>query len=130
MSENVDVLRGGYEAFARGDMDGVRATWADDIQWEGPNTPELPGSGTRRGADEVIQMIGEIANNWEDFSVTPDEFVDGGDTVVVLGHTQARAKATGRDVKVPFVHIWRMSGGKANRVQTLSDTAELVKALG
>ena len=33
-------------------------------------------------------------------------------------------------VKLPGAEVWRMSGGKAKRVQSLSDTAELKKALG
>jgi len=50
------------------------------------------------------------------------------DTVVVLGHTEARTKS-GNDLKVPFVHIWRMSGGTIKRGQLLTDTSVIVQAL-
>ena len=129
MSENVDALRNGYDAFAREDMEGVMALYADDIEWQGPNAPELPGAGTHNGKEEVAAMLGRVAEDWDPFGVTPDEFVDGGDTVVVLGHIEATAKGTGTNVKAPFVHVWRMSGGTAQRVQTLTDTAVVLDAL-
>ena len=131
MSQNVDALRSGYEAFGRGDLPAVMELWHDDIEWEGPNHPGLPGAGTHRGKDAVQnEVLGTIPQHWDEFRLTPDEFVDGGDTVVVLGHIEAKAKATGSDVKVPVVHVWRMRDGKVARAQTLSDTAVLVEALG
>jgi ketosteroid isomerase-like protein len=130
MSENSDALKRGYDAFAQGDLDTVRGLWADDIRWEGPNAPGLVGSGVFNGADEVMNMIGELQGEWSEFRVTPDEFIEGGETVVVLGHTEGTPKDGGSQVKVPFVHVWRMAGGKVNEVQTLTDTKVVADALG
>jgi hypothetical protein len=46
----------------------------------------------------------------------------------VLSHLDGKTKS-GTEVKLPAVEIWRMSEGKATRVQSLVDTAELKKAL-
>jgi hypothetical protein len=46
----------------------------------------------------------------------------------VLGHTEGKTKS-GNDVKVPFVHIWRMSDGQVKRGQLLTDTAVVLAAL-
>jgi ketosteroid isomerase-like protein len=54
--------------------------------------------------------------------------VEEGDTIVVLSHLDAKTKS-GQELKLPGVEIWRMSGGKARRVQSLSDTPELKRAL-
>ncbi len=48
--------------------------------------------------------------------------------MVVLGHTEAWTKS-GNDLKVPFVHIWRMSGGTVQRGQLLTDTSVILRAL-
>ena len=93
-----------------------------------PDGKELPGGGTYRGADEVLGALGSIRERWEAFQAHPDEFIEQGDTVVVLGHVEGRAN--GNDVKAPFLHIWRMQDGKASRVQALTDTLELGRALG
>jgi ketosteroid isomerase-like protein len=130
MAEHTDQLREGYEAYGRGDLEAAMQNWADDIQWENPEAPQLPNPGTLNGKEAVAAALMEIPNYWESFSVAPDEFIEQGDSVVVLGHTEAKAKETGKDVKVPFVHVWRFDGDKVNRVQLLTDTALAADALG
>ena len=58
-----------------------------------------------------------------------DEMVEQGSTVVVLSHLEGRTKS-GNEIKLPSVEVYRMRDGKANRVQTLTDTAEMKRALG
>jgi uncharacterized protein len=130
VSENTDLMQRGYEAFAQGDMETIRSIWTDDFEWQGTDYEPLPGSGLIRGPDAVFQMFGELGQYWDEFRVVPDEFVEQGDTVVVLGHNEARAKSGGEQIKIPFVHVWRMADGKARRVQVLGDTAVAAKALG
>jgi ketosteroid isomerase-like protein len=129
MSENSEALKRGYDAFNRGDIDAVSEIFADDIRWEGPNTDGVPMAGVNEGKDAVLQALGQIGENFERFSVSPDEMVEDGDTIVVLSHLEAKTKS-GNEVKLPGVEVWRMSDGKAKRVQSLLDTAELKTALG
>ena len=123
MAQNVDMLRQGYEAFGRGDMDAVMETWNDDIEWEGPNTDRLPGAGTHRGREATAKMLGELSENWDGLTVSPDEFVDGGDTVVVLGRYEGVARGTGRRLDVPFARVWTFRHGRAVRFRQFLDTA-------
>ena len=48
MSQNSDAVKAAYDAFNKGDVDGVAAVFADDATWEGPNsapiTTTVPGS--------------------------------------------------------------------------------------
>lgn len=130
MSQNTDALQKGYDAFGRGDMDTIRSIWTDDFTWQGPDYEPLPQSGRFEGPDATFEMFGRLMEKWDDMSVVPDEFIENGDTVVALGHVQARAKSGGEQVKVPFAHVWRMRDGKAERVQILEDTAVMARALG
>jgi hypothetical protein len=127
---NVDTLKQGYGAFAQGDLDGATANFADDIRWENPEAPQLPNSGVTEGRDAVKQLFARLAEYWESFSITPDEFHESGDTVIVLSHAEAKAKETGKEVTLPWVHIWRFRDGKATEVQALTDTALAADALG
>src|SRR4051812_34597586 len=130
MADNAQILKDGYSAFANGDVQAATQNFADDIKWEGPNTDRIPGSGTHTGTEAIVQNAWSvIPETWDDFSVAPDEFIENGDTVVVLGHNEATAKSTGKSIKVPFVHVWRFEGDKLKRVQTLSDTAVIAEAL-
>lgn len=130
MAENVDTLKSAYDAFNNGDMDGVLAAWHDDIRWEGSNDERLPGGGTHEGKDAVANALGQINEAVDGFNAPADEFIESGDTVVVLGHAEGTGKETGESFKVPYVHVWRMEGGKAKRVQLLTDTAVTARALG
>jgi hypothetical protein len=129
MSENSDALKRGYDAFNSGDADMLAAIYEDDVVWEGPNTEGVPMSGKTEGKDAVLQALGQIGEQFESFHVSPDEMVEQGDTIVVLSSIEGRTKS-GNEIKTPGVEIWRMSGGKASRVQSLADTAQMKEALG
>jgi len=127
---NTDALKQGYEAFGRGDLDGATQNFAEDIRWENPEAPQVPNNGTTEGKDNVKRIFAELGNHWESFSITPDEFIESGDTVVVLSHSEAKAKDTGTEVKLPWVHVWRFRDGQVTEVQALTDTALAANALG
>jgi len=130
MGENADILKKGWQAFSQGDLDGASEFWADDIRWDGTNDDKLPLGGRIEGKDTLKEKLAGLGDFWEDFSATPDEFHDSDDTVIVLGHNEAKAKETGNQVRVPFVQVWRFSDGKATEVLALTDTFETAKALG
>ena len=127
---NADTLREGYEAFGRGDLDAAVENFADDIRWENPEAPQMPRNGAIEGKDAVKEFFGETGDYWESFSIVPDEFIESGDTVVVLSHGEAKGKDTGKEVKLPWVHVWRFRDGKVTEVQSLTDTALAADALG
>ncbi len=128
---NVDTLKQGYEAFGRGDLDGATENFSDDIRWENPEAEQIPNSGVTTGRDEVKALFAALGEHWSSFALTPDEFIDGGETVIVLSHAEATGKETGKSVKLPWVHIWRFnSDGKVSEVQALTDTAMAADALG
>ncbi len=130
MGANADTLKQGWQAFSQGDLDGASEFWADDIRWDGTNDDRLPLGGRIEGRDKVVDALSKLGDHWESFSATPDEFHDSDDTVIVLGHTEAKAKDGGRAVKLPFVQVWRFRDGKATEVLALNDTWEIAKALG
>lgn len=55
---NEQLIRRGYEAFANGDMDTLRALFAPDIAWHVSGTNPL--SGDYHGLDEVLGLFGRV----------------------------------------------------------------------
>jgi ketosteroid isomerase-like protein len=82
---NVEITRRSYEAFARDDMDGVVADMHPEIEWH--QAQGLPHGGCYRGLEEVRRAIFAPLDEewWDEFSADPDEFLDAGDEVMVLG---------------------------------------------
>jgi ketosteroid isomerase-like protein len=125
----VDIVRRSYVAFARGDMDAVMADMHPEIEWH--QAQGLPHGGLYRGLEEVRANIFEPLDEewWDEFTAVPDEFLEAGDQVVVIGRYRGTAKETGKQLDVPFVHIWSMSGDQAIRFRQYLDTAGWVAAL-
>jgi uncharacterized protein len=130
MGRHTEQLKERYACFARGDLQGALELAHDDVVWQGTPAEHVPGAGEHTGKDALGRMVGAIAENWEDFELSADHFVEEGDTVVVLGHIQAKAKATGRPLKVPFAHVLTFEEGKVRRMTSLTDTAIFVAAMG
>jgi ketosteroid isomerase-like protein len=125
----VDIVRRSYVAFARGDMDAVMADMHPEIEWH--QAQGLPHGGLYRGLEEVRANIFDPLDEewWDEFTAVPDEFLEAGDQVVVIGRYRGTAKETGKQLDVPFVHIWSMSGDQAIRFRQYLDTAGWVAAL-
>ena len=126
---NMTIVRRSYEAFARGDLDAVVADMDEAIEWQ--QAQGLPHGGTYRGLAEVRANVFDPLDRdwWSAFSAVPDEFLEAGDEVVVLGRYRGTAKQTGKALDVPFVHVWSLRDGKAWRFRQFLDTAGWVAAL-
>jgi uncharacterized protein len=126
---SVEIVRRSYKAFARGDMDGVLGDMHPDIVWE--QAQGLPHGGTYHGLAAVRAAIFDPLDRdwWDEFEAVPDEFLDSGDTIVVIGRYRGRAKGSGKGLDVPFVHVWTLENGRAVRFRQFLDTAGWVAAL-
>jgi ketosteroid isomerase-like protein len=125
----VDIVRRSYEAFARDDLDGVMADMHPEIEWH--QAQGLPHGGFYRGLDEVRRNVFDPLHEewWEEFSADPEEFIDAGAHVIVLGRYVGRAKGTGRQLDVPYAHLWTLREGKAVCFRQFLDTRGWVEAL-
>jgi len=126
----LELVQRSYAAFSRGDLDAVVADMHPEIEWH--QAQGLPHGGLYHGVAEVRRNIFEPLDEswWDEFTADPDEFLDAGSEVVVLGRYRGVAKHTGKHLDVPFVHVWTVHEGKAVRFRQFLDTAGWVAALG
>ena len=107
---NEEILRKGYEAFNSGDMDAVRETFADDIQWHVAGTTELAGD--YKGLDEVFQFFGKFIGMFD----TPPQLelhdvLANDEHAVAL--TKSKASKGGKTRESTAVHVFHVKDGKA-----------------
>jgi uncharacterized protein len=124
--ENVEVVRTAYEAFRSGDLEGVGKYFAEDVEWESPDT--LPTGGVVRGRDAVLGNFAELPKHWSKFSVDPDEYIDAGDHVVVRGVQSVTGP--GGSTESRYLHLFTLSNGKVVRGEFIADTVKGKEALG
>lgn len=128
-AQNVQLARSAYEAFARDDLDAVLAVMDSAIEWH--EAGGLPNGGVYRGLDAVRSAVFDpLDGSWDGFRADPEEFLDAGDDLVVLGRYTGRSLGSGRELDVPFAHVSRFRGGKAVLFRQFTDTAEWLAALG
>jgi ketosteroid isomerase-like protein len=129
--QNVDLVRAIYDAFGTGDIPGILSRMAPDIEWnEAEGHPYADGN-PYRGPDAILGgVFARLGGEWDGFAAVPEEFLDAGDTVIVLGRYRGTAKATGRTLDAQLAHVWRISDGKAARFQQYTDTLQAARATG
>jgi ketosteroid isomerase-like protein len=126
VGEHKELLQDRYQRFVSGDVQGATQEWDENFTWDGAGEG-LPGSGEHQGAD-ALKVLQEAVGQWDKFELSPDEYIEDGDTVVVLAH-QVVAKG-GQEKQLPVVHIWRFDGDRPVRLQILTDTDAVAKLLG
>ena len=92
--ENLEIVRRGYKAFSEGDMRTLRNLLAEDVEWHFPPTyAGIPwAQHPWRGWDGYLQANKLLSQFLEFQLYQPDEFIAGGDSVVVLGPNDADSR--------------------------------------
>ena len=130
MSEdNLDVVRRGYDAFGRGDINALLELFDEQIHWVTPGPSELATSGRRTGRQEVGQFFASVNELFDIQRFEPKEYIAQGDRVVVLGAEAARVRSTGKMLELDWVHVFTMRTGKVVAFQEFFDTAAVVAAM-
>lgn len=129
--ESVQVIRAAYAALEAGDAVKMLAVCADDVAWIYPGSETLvPVAGEFVGRIGIEEFF-ELLNEDESFQViTPKEFLQHGERIIVLGHYCSSIKSTGREYETDFVHIFTLRDGKIIKFQDFFDTAAELEAYG
>ncbi len=123
-----EVVRGIYDAFARGDVDGFFAAAHTDIEWD--EAEGMPYGGVYHGRQEIEEKVfGPILADVDGFTAAPDEILPlDAHRVIALGRHGGTGAAGPLDAR--FVHIWTVTDGKVSRYQQLADTRRFCDAVG
>lgn len=125
---NVDLIRGVYDALAKGDVFAVLGVLSPEISWT--EAEGFPYAGTFVGPQAVLaNVFMRLGTEWDGFAAVPDDFIDGGDNIVALGKYSGTYKATGKSFKADFAHVWKLKDGKAVRFVQYVDSALVQRAL-
>ena len=128
--QDVALIRNLYEAFAKGDVPAVLAAMSPDIVWnEAENYPYADGN-PYRGPEAILAgVFARIGSEWDGFAAVPEEYIDGGDAIVVLGRYRGTYRASGRSMDAQMVHIWRLADGRITRFDQRVDTLQSARVM-
>jgi ketosteroid isomerase-like protein len=128
--ENVEIVGRIYEAFQSGDLDRVTQLVSPDIELRGTSGGLSEGS-VARGIAAVREMFeGWDEEVWEEIRLSPQEFIDAGDQVVVLQHELRRGRGSGVEVESETAVLFELRDGRVIRMQGFMNPDEALAAAG
>ena len=122
MTQNTEIAKNLYAAFAEGNIPAVLGAMAADVHWT--EAEGGPYGGVSIGPEAVLENVFmKLGTEWDGFAAVPREYVASNSTVVALGEYSATFKATGKSFKAPFAHVWKFADGKVVSFEQYTDTA-------
>jgi uncharacterized protein len=115
---NEDLVRGGYEAFAKGAVETVMARFDEDIVWHIPGRSAIAGD--YRGHQGDMEFFGKLMEmTGGTFRLDVHDLLASDDHVVALIRSTAERNGTTRTSNT--AHVWHVSDGKATEFWGLSE---------
>jgi len=123
--ENVELIRDGFAAHSRGDLDAMVEIYDPDVVFE---TLLL---GTRRGKEAIRLLYGENQTTLSGYAVEPVELIDSGDQVVAV----AQVTGVGPVSQIAmdgdrFAFLFTIKNGRVVREQAFRNREEALEAAG
>jgi ketosteroid isomerase-like protein len=124
------LVRRGYAAAARGDLDVLMALMYDPAA-------ELSFAGrvadfeqTYRGRDAAFAAYRSWVDTWDEYRREPIELADLGDRLLILLRESGRGKESGVAVETPLAMLLTFRGGRVVRHQEFRDWQQALEAVG
>ena len=124
--ENVEIVRRAFAAYDKGNMSEMLELMADDMTTHRMD----PDGATYHGQEGFFKATADWTEDFEDWSASPEKFVDAGDHVLVRVHQTARGATSGVPVESHFWFVFTLRAGKIARLSFHVTEADAREAAG
>jgi ketosteroid isomerase-like protein len=124
--DNVEIVRGGFDAFQEGDLSQMLDLMADDLVTYRAH----PDGATYHGKEGFLQATADWTEDFSEWSVIPEEFIDAGDRVLVRVRQMARGETSGIPVEGEFWFVFEMREGRVAKWSFYIRRGEAFEAAG
>jgi ketosteroid isomerase-like protein len=123
VTQDVDVVRALYRAFAERDLEAALPLMAPDVELHADGTARAAGrSGPYRGHDGIRAYFEDVQRVWDQIALFADDFRVVPGFVVVMGHVEFTRD--GEPAQRAVVWTWRLRDGLATYMR-VADMGEL-----
>ena len=122
--DEIEVVRGLYEAFERRDLEAMLAGFSDDAELFFEGTARLAGRvEPYRGHTGLREYFADVERIWDELVLHATDYRAVPGSVIVMGHITGRRQ--GLDVRRSSVWTWKVKDGRATSVKAadLGDVA-------
>ena len=126
--ENVEIVRRGFEAYARGDLDTAYSYVHPEIEFH--TYADAPQAGVYCGRDAVRKYNDDLMGQFESVRLEIEEIVDAGERIVLVSTQHAVPKGGQQEIDVHMAEVWTVHDGLVSERRSYSTRAEALKAAG
>ena len=128
-TKDVETIQKGVSALNRGDVNGVAATLAPDVELV-PLRAVLAGS-TYRGHEGLRRWLDDMSEDWSEFELTLQEVRElWPGCVLVQAKIRLRGRSSGVAVDSPGAWLCDMRAAKVARIRFFADPESALAAAG
>jgi ketosteroid isomerase-like protein len=124
--ENVEIVRQGFQAFERGELDAILDLFTDDIITYRAD----PDRATFDGKAGFRDAAADWTEDFSEWQVLPKEFTDLGERVLVRVLQIAQGRSSGVRVEEDYWFLFELTGSKVSKLSFYSRRAEALEAAG
>jgi ketosteroid isomerase-like protein len=127
--ENVEIVKEFSRLFEQGDRDRWRDYFDPDVVWD-TSASDWPTAGARHGHEGVEQFFRDWLATWRDYEIDYREFLDAGDSVVVVFRQSGTGRESGIHIDRDFFAIYDLEKSKVVRYRMYDSREEALEAAG
>jgi ketosteroid isomerase-like protein len=122
LTQDIDVVRAIYSAFAARDVEGALAYVSTDCEFDLKGTAErIRRTEPYRGHAGLREYFADVARFWDELTIHAQDFRAIPGSVIVMGYVDARLD--GEAMRRNAVWTWKVSGGRATHCR-VADTGD------
>jgi hypothetical protein len=123
-SVNVKNVKAIYRAMKLADIQTLERLLVSEPFWD--VCPGFPKGAVYKGLPDVLGIFYKnLRALFNSFGASPETFIDGGDTVVVLGYYHVQKNDNDPITYVRFCHSWSIENALIKGVWQVADSAQL-----
>jgi ketosteroid isomerase-like protein len=128
-ASNLEFVRRIYEGWARGDF-------SAGVDLYDPHVvlvlrPEFPESGPHYGREAIRKyMVEDFLRDFDRPTISGEEFLSAGDSVVVRVDQRATGPRSGAPVHMRYYQVWTFRAGSVIRIESIMERRDALEAAG
>ena len=122
----MEIVRDLTTRFVTGDRESWREVLAEDVIWDISTT----AAGVYEGHAGIERFFTDWLGTWEDPVLEHLDFIDAGDSVVVVFRWTGRGKASGVEIEATMFGVHDLKDGQIVRYRQYETREEALEAVG